>query len=265
MVWFVRPVGRDPRGPLRDITDMRILSYNIQKGFGGRDRRYNFERTIATIEHENPDIICLQEVDHNERRSHYDDQPKILEEYFRFRASDYQFNHKVHAGGYGNMLLSRFPFHSVSQVCLKLMHRKKRGAQVVIVDTPEGQLLLVAWHLGLREKQRHQQVSYLLDHVDMQSKLHLPSLIIGDFNDWRNTLANGPFAQHGFEQITRPPSRFRTFPAYLPIGSLDKAFYRGPILIKDARVVRNHLTREASDHLPILLDFHIENESSPPE
>ena len=242
---------------------MRLLSYNIQKGFGERDRRYNFERTIAAIEHENPDIVCLQEVDHNERRSHFHDQPKILEEYFKYEASDYQFNHKVHAGGYGNFLLSRYPFHSVSQVCLKLTHRKKRGAQVVIVDTPEGRLLLVAWHLGLREKQRHQQVNYLLDHVDMQSKLDLPTIIIGDFNDWRNTLAPGPFSRHGFEQITRPPSRFRTFPSYLPIGSLDKAFCRGQVFIRDARVVRTPLTREASDHLPILIDFHLEQPIDP--
>lgn len=236
---------------------MRVLSYNIQKGFGGRDRRYNFQRTIAAIEQENPDIICLQEVDHNERRTRFDDQPKILSEYFKFPAWDYQFNHKVHAGGYGNLLLSRFPFQSVSQVCLKLNHRKKRGAQVVVVETPEGPFLLVAWHLGLKEKQRHQQVRHLLDHVDLQTNLELPTLIVGDFNDWRNTLAKGPFAQHGFEEITRPPSKFRSFPAFLPIGSLDKAFFRGPLKIVDARVVRNNLTKQASDHLPVLIDFHL--------
>ena len=47
---------------------MRLLSYNIHKGIGGRDRRYRLERIIAVIEHENPDLICLQEVDQNVRR-----------------------------------------------------------------------------------------------------------------------------------------------------------------------------------------------------
>ena len=236
---------------------MRILSYNIQKGFGGRDRRYNFQRTIAAIEQENPDIICLQEVDHNERRTRFDDQPQILQDYFKYPAADYQFNHQVHQGGYGNFLLSRYPFHSVSRVCLKLKHRKKRGAQVVVVDTPEGPFLLVAWHLGLKERQRHEQVNYLLDHVDMQANLDLPTLIVGDFNDWRNTLAKGPFAQHGFEQLTRPPSRFRSFPAYLPLGAIDKVFSRGDVLVRDVRIVRNPLTKEASDHLPVVIDFHL--------
>ncbi len=121
-------------------------------------------------------------------------------------------------------------------------------------------MLLVAWHLGLKEKQRHEQVHYLLEHVDLQANLELPTLIVGDFNDWRNTLARGPFALHGFNQITEPPSKFRSFPAYLPIGALDKAFYRGPLQIQDARIVRNQLTKLASDHLPVVIDFHLDSD-----
>ena len=55
---------------------MRLLSYNIHKGIGGRDRRYRLERIIGVIEEENPDLICLQEVDRNVRRSRFDDQPR---------------------------------------------------------------------------------------------------------------------------------------------------------------------------------------------
>ena len=47
---------------------MRILSYNIHKGIGGRDRRYSLDRIINVIEAENPDLICLQEVDRQVRR-----------------------------------------------------------------------------------------------------------------------------------------------------------------------------------------------------
>ena len=48
---------------------MRLLTYNIHKGIGGRDRRYSLERIIDVIEAENPDLICLQEVDRHVRRS----------------------------------------------------------------------------------------------------------------------------------------------------------------------------------------------------
>ena len=41
---------------------MRLLSYNIHKGIGGNDRRYRLERVCHVIEHENPDLILLQEV-----------------------------------------------------------------------------------------------------------------------------------------------------------------------------------------------------------
>ena len=60
----------------------------------------------------------------------------------------------------------------------------------------------------------------------------------------------------GFRQVTSPPSAFRSFPAWLPLGSLDKAFARG-VEIGHARVVRTSLTRVASDHLPLVVDFHL--------
>ena len=59
---------------------MRLLSYNIHKGIGGRDRRYRLERVIQVIQDEDPDLICLQEVDRHLSRSRHDDQPKKLAE-----------------------------------------------------------------------------------------------------------------------------------------------------------------------------------------
>ena len=62
---------------------MRLLSYNIHKGIGGRDRRYRLERIIQVIEAENPDFICLQEVDRHVARTRHDDQPRKLSEALR--------------------------------------------------------------------------------------------------------------------------------------------------------------------------------------
>ena len=61
---------------------MRLLSYNIHKGIGGRDRRYDLQRIIGVIEEENPDLICLQEVDHKVRRCRFHDQPRLLANHF---------------------------------------------------------------------------------------------------------------------------------------------------------------------------------------
>jgi endonuclease/exonuclease/phosphatase family metal-dependent hydrolase len=84
-----------------------------------------------------------------------------------------------------------------------------------------------------------------------------PTVIVGDFNDWRDTLASASLAANGFAQVTAPAGRFRTFPAWLAIGSLDKAFVRGAIEVRHARVVRTSLSKRASDHLPLVVDFHL--------
>jgi endonuclease/exonuclease/phosphatase family metal-dependent hydrolase len=236
---------------------MRVLSYNIHKGIGGRDRRYRFERIVRVIEEESPDLVCLQEVARNSRRSRYDDQAKRLIDYFHAPASLYQLNVHIKHGGYGNLVLSRWPFRGHHQISLRMNNRKPRGAQIAVVETPEGLLLLVNWHLGLSERERHWQVDHLLRHPLFRESAHLPTLIIGDTNDWRNTLPHGPFSRHGFTHSTAPPSHFRTFPAYLAMGSLDKAFLRGKIEVVRAKVVRTRRAKQASDHLPLEIDFHL--------
>ncbi len=239
------------------IERMRLLSYNIHKGIGGRDRRYDIARIIEVIESENPDLICLQEVDRNVRRSSFHDQPGDLASAFRFQANLYQLNVKLKAGGYGNLVLSRWPFRDKHQISLRLGRRKPRGAQMILVDTPEGPLHLVNWHLGLAERERQWQVRHVLEHDLFRRSSNHPTIIAGDFNDWRNQLARAVFSHHEFEQATAPPSRYRSFPAYMPVASLDKAFVRGELLVKHVRVVKNRVAHVASDHLPLVVDFHI--------
>lgn len=242
---------------------MRLLSYNIHKGIGGRDRRYRLERVIEVIELENPDLVCLQEVDRNVRRSHFHDQARELCYACRFDEPVFQLNVHLKTGGYGNLILSRWPIREKHHVSLRMNWRKNRGAQLVAVDTPEGLMQLVNWHLGLAERERHWQVARLLRNERFRKLAHLPTVIAGDFNDWRNTLANGSLREHGFHHATAPPSRFRSFPAYLPVAALDKAFWRGPIELRHARIVHSRLAREASDHLPLVLDFHLNGQGPP--
>jgi endonuclease/exonuclease/phosphatase family metal-dependent hydrolase len=235
---------------------MRLLSYNIHKGIGGRDRRYDLDRIVRVIEHENPDLICLQEVTRHARRTRHDDQPHLLADAFAIAHSAFQMNVHYRRGGYGNLILSRWPFVRRHHVSLRKTWRKPRGGQLVVVGSPEGEFHLAHWHLGLSERERRWQVEHLLKHALFHESAHLPTLLVGDCNDWRNRLAAGPFTEHGFTQVTAPPSKFRSFPAFLPALSLDKAFHRG-LFIREARVVRTPLSHRASDHLPLVVDFHL--------
>lgn len=240
---------------------MRVLSYNIHKGIGGYDRRYRLQRVIDVIQAEEPDLICLQEVDRHVKRSRFDDQPAILAEYFIAKSMNYQLNVSIAGGGYGNLVLSRWPMHTATHVNLRLGRRKPRGAQVLVVDSPHGNFHLINWHLGLGERERRWQVEQLLQHEHFEAGSCLPTLIVGDFNDWRNKLAEHIFHRHGFEQITNPTRKFRSFPAYWPVMALDKAFRRGSLEVRGATVVRSSLTRKASDHLPLRLDLELTGNS----
>lgn len=235
---------------------MRLLSWNIHKGIGGRDRRYSLQRVIDCIDHEQPDLVCLQEVDRLVRRSKFDDQPRLLGRSLQLN-SVFQPNVPVGTGGYGNLVLSRFPVSSRHRISLKRGLRKSRGAQLVLIETPEGTLHLINTHLGLDERERHWQIRQLLGHRLCRAAEPLPTMIVGDFNDWRNTLAANTLATEGFKQVTTPISQFRSFPAWLPVGGLDKAFLRGKFENIRARIVRTSLAREASDHLPLVIDFQL--------
>jgi endonuclease/exonuclease/phosphatase family metal-dependent hydrolase len=235
---------------------MRLLTYNIHKGVGA-DRRYRLERVIAVIKAEAPDLICLQEVERNVRRSRRDDQPALLADKLDAVVSLYQLNVPRGEGGYGNLLLSRWPFRDARQMSLAYKRRVPRRAQLVVVDTPEGLLHLVHIHFGLSSRERRWQAAQLLESLDFQAAAHLPTLIVGDSNDWRNTLSKGIMIPKGFRQATAPTRRYRTFPAFLPLASIDKIFYRGPFVEMETRVVRGQAARRASDHRPVVCDFRL--------
>ena len=122
---------------------MRILTYNIHKGIGGRDRRYRFGRILAVIEAENPDIVCLQEVDRNVRRSRFHDQPQLLADYFGNLERIYQMNVRLREG----WVRKPAPLALAAEVASSHLAAargaaKPRGAQLAVIETPEGLLAI---------------------------------------------------------------------------------------------------------------------------
>lgn len=233
------------------------MTYNIHKGIGGGDRRYSLDRVLGVVAAETPDLLCLQEVARAARRARMEDQALFLARAAGTPHHLYQLNVRWTEGGYGNLLLSRWPFAEHHQVSLAFGDKKPRGGQIAVVETPAGRLLVANWHLGLGAQERRWQVRRLLSHPAFLRGKSLPTVLAGDANDWKNLLAWDPLAIHGFLQVTAPPSRFRSFPAAVPMGALDKIFCRGGISVESVRVVRTRLARAASDHLPVVMDFRL--------
>jgi endonuclease/exonuclease/phosphatase family metal-dependent hydrolase len=235
---------------------MRLVSYNIHKGIGGTDRRYDLERIVDVLRALEADFICLQEVTFDLPRTSRHDQATLLAERLPTMSSTFQRNVHWKAGGYGNLVLSRWPLDEHHRIALRFEEKKPRGAQLVVAATPEGTLRITNWHLGLSERERHWQAHHLVTHAIFRATNEHPTVMCGDFNDWQDTLADAWLTPRGFTQVTVPAARFRSFPAALPVVSLDKAFHSEGVTVASAHVVRSRSARIASDHLPLVVDFH---------
>jgi len=237
------------------MKPLKLVTWNIHKGIGGADRRYDFGRIFGVIEQLDPDLVCLQEVAVDLPVAKHHDQPKLLADYFP--ALHPFFHQTVHwkRGGYGNLILSRWPFLEKHWMSLQYGRRKMRGALLAKVDAPGGALNLVNWHLGLAEGERHWQVKHFLGHETWRAAHDTPTVIAGDFNDWRNTLGKGLLAPRSFHQASAPPAHFRSFPAVMPTLSIDKVFHTPGIKVERIHAVKTKLTRQASDHLPVEVEL----------
>ena len=84
-------------------------------------------------------------------------------------------------------------------------------------------------------------------------------MIAGDWNDWGNRLHPRVAGPHGFHLARLPVHRragLKTFPSSRPLMALDKILYRDPVRLHHVACVIENFACEASDHLPLVADFH---------
>ncbi len=233
----------------------RLITYNIHKGIGGVDRRYDLQRIIDVISSHAPDIVFLQEVDEGVRRSGFESQVERLANALNFTNYIYQRNVSVGRGHYGNAILSNFILENQVDLELKVAIKKNRRALIsrCVLDSslPDASVLLCNTHLGLSGLERRVQLRRILG-IDEIEEQNLPAILGGDFND--------VWAEHGKKFML--PRGFKcavnnakTFPAAMPVRSLDAVYYRGDLNLLNSYTCTSKLARQASDHLPVIADF----------
>ena len=236
----------------------RMMTYNIHKGIGGVDRRYDLQRIIDVVRLYHPDIVFLQEVDEGVRRTKYDRQVSLLAESLGFQHYIYQNNVAVKEGHYGNAILSRYPLGEKLDLDLRVSIKKRRRAlitQAMITHSgKEAPLLLCNAHLGLSGFERSVQIRRILSLDELQEAA-IPVIVGGDFNDLWSEHGRKLMFPLGFQCAV---SNAKTFPASLPVRSLDAIYFRGDIVLLDCFTGHGKLVRQASDHLPVIADFDIE-------
>ncbi len=243
---------------------LRVLSYNIHRAIGV-DRRFRPERIVAILGYYDPDIALLQEVDEGAPRSREMDLAREIARSLGYEYWAIGHNVRLRQGRYGNATLSRWPIQRERNIDLTIGFRKRRGCQHtrIAMRTHAGRTRRIEvfnLHLGLSARERERQLELLARSRELSAlSSDVPCIVGGDTNDWRSLLWPIFVDRLGFRSATggdgeRP---VRTFPSFFPQGALDRVYYRGPLRLAAARRCRLVMSRIASDHLPVIVDFDL--------
>jgi endonuclease/exonuclease/phosphatase family metal-dependent hydrolase len=235
----------------------KILTYNVHRGRSAIRRRDICESIAKILDFSSADAVCLQEVWQDEGIDDHRLAPHLC---------DVRWPHRVFSktvdlpgGLQGNAILSQRPVSEWAHFDVSVPHREPRGMLHSVVQAP-GALPVTVFnvHLGLSRAERRAQVELLVRFIDIQTDPHAPLVILGDFNDWRRELT--PYFREELavsEAIVERRGRHgATYPALLPVLSLDRIYYRNCRLL-EARIVRERQCLRLSDHLPVEAVFEL--------
>jgi endonuclease/exonuclease/phosphatase family metal-dependent hydrolase len=273
---FVRPaalraaalfhLGRAPLSGRRTSTvrrtHLRLMTYNTH-GCSGMDGRVSPRRVARAIKAENPDIVALQELDLGRRRSRAEDQAAIIARETGLHAV---FCPTITRGEehYGHAFLSRWPIQVVKRARLphdpESWFQEPRSAIWARVDVDGRIINVITTHLGLGVHERFLQMEALLGPEWIGGLAEDdPVLLCGDFNLLPGSRPYRLAAARLFDlQRRRKGHRpLATFSSLQPMMRIDHMFASEHFQPVAITVVRNDVTRVASDHLPLMADLQV--------
>ncbi|MDO8899934.1 MAG: endonuclease/exonuclease/phosphatase family protein [Phenylobacterium sp.] len=240
----------------------RILTYNVHRCVGV-DRRLDVARVADVIAALEPDIVALQELDVGRMRTNGVDQAheiaQRLEMAFHFHPAM-----TVEEELYGDAILTRHPERKIKSAALpghdRVSQLEPRGALWVTVTLDGRELQIFNTHLGLVPREQQNQAAALagpnwLGHPNRQG----PTILLGDFN-----VTSASMVYRTLSEVLRPARRHAirkspsaTFPSVLPVLRIDHLFVSDEIKVLDVFAPYDPVTRMASDHLPLVMDFEL--------
>lgn len=226
--------------------ETQVATYNIRRGLGS-DGRSDLERTAKAIGDLRADVIGLQEVDLNTRRSGRVNQPHELGRRLYMHAAFGEFM-DLQDGKYGMAILSRFPIQSVEKLKLPVGNEPRIAliANVLLPNNQRVKVVNVHFDWVDDDAYRFAQASRLQAYLQ---QLTDPFVLVGDFNDRPGSRTLELFRQITNEAI-KPENDRKTWPADEPTMEIDFVFASstGKWKVKEATVVPESV---ASDHRPV--------------
>ncbi|EJF89561.1 hypothetical protein ME1_00331 [Bartonella vinsonii subsp. arupensis OK-94-513] len=233
--------------------DLSVASYNVHKCVGV-DKVFNPTRIVHVIAELQSDILALQEVDKRfGERVGLIDLQLLKTETGLIRVPINPMSSHGH-GWHGNALFMRKGrVRDILQVTLPGI--EPRGAVIVELEMDAGLIRVIAAHFGLLRHSRNQQTKMLL--ALLQKRPLMPTLLIGDFNEWR--VGKGSSLNHFSSYFDSTPRTVPSFPSRFPFLALDRIFAFPQQLVINIENHDSPLARIASDHLPIKAYLNLAN------
>lgn len=232
---------------------MRVVSYNIRKSLG-LDRRRNPARILDVLNEVDADVVFLQEVDRRIGSRVSTLAPSMLVSHTDYEVVDVSVRtHSI--GWHGNAILVRKGIAVGKAWRIELPVLEPRGAVAADIEVAGVRVRCVATHLGLLPGIRRRQVA------SISTALHSepgdpPTIIAGDFNEWRNSNSCVDLFGEGYVSTHPEPS----FHSAVPIAALDRIIISKDIEFVHSSVHRSEKSKVASDHLPLWADLSLPSE-----
>lgn len=248
------------------LMPLKVLTYNIHKGFSVGNRRFVLHQIKTLLRQTDADVLFLQEIqgEHIFKSSQHHDWPE--ESQFEFLADEvwphhaYGKNAIYKAGHHGNAILSKYPFSDWENINVSYMKTASRSVLHGVISVAEGlpPVHVICVHLGLFEMERKRQLAKLVGRIQAHVPKHEPLIIAGDFNDWKGLSCRYLVDHLGVEEVFKSGSgRYaRTFPAWLPLLSVDRIYSRG-LTMQGRQRLHEKPWRGLSDHLPLMAEFTV--------
>ncbi len=247
---------------------MRLLLYNIRYGLGLGSavhwpvpgaayllgNRSNLERITGFIKEQDPDIVGLVEVDTGSIRSRWVNQAETIAQAMG-HYSAYQCKYAE------TSINSRLPivrkqgnaFLAAPHVHGERFHYFDTGIKRLIIELELENCAVFLVHLSLKYRHRQAQLHHLHDLVVASNK---PVIVAGDFNAFWGEHEIYLFMKAARLQSANVGS-LPSYPSRAPRKELDFVLYGEGVKVTDFFIPQVKF----SDHLPLICDFEIDDQS----
>jgi endonuclease/exonuclease/phosphatase family metal-dependent hydrolase len=240
----------------------RIATYNVHRCVGN-DRRLDVARIADVLAKLEPDIVALQELDVGRARTGGVDQAHEIATRLDM-ACHFHAALTVEEERYGDAILTAYPERLVQVGPLpghpRISQLEPRGALWVEVEIDGRPVQVINTHLGLVPREQQVQAAWLAGPAWLEHPLCAgPKILTGDFNATGTSVVYRTLTGklQPARRLSPKRSPTSTFPSPLPVLRIDHMFVSPEIVVRDVFAPFEPLTRVASDHLPLVMDFEV--------